>query len=223
MPEIVECGTNGSCFGVGVAEATSERRAQFESDALPLMNMLYGGALKLTRNSRDAEDLVQDTYVRAFERFHLFKPGTNLKAWMFRVMTNRFINLYRRRKARPENASYEDVDGFIGYEDQQLLSDFQSGEAMASLMKNQGFLDSLDDSLKAALQNLPDEYREVLIMNVIGEMAYKEIAAALDIPVGTVMSRLSRAKSMLRERLSELGSEEIPGVAEDALRAEQTR
>jgi RNA polymerase sigma-70 factor (ECF subfamily) len=197
-----------------VAQTTTERRLAFEREALPLMEVLYGGALKLTRNPRDAEDLVQDTYVRAFEKFELFKPGTNLKAWMFRVMTNRFINLYRRRRIRPEQASYDDVGEFMGGEDKQILQDFQSTEAMAGLMQNEGFLDSLDDRLKDALQGLSDDYREVLIMNVIGEMQYKDIATALGIPLGTVMSRLSRARAILRERVAELGRDEIPGVAE---------
>jgi RNA polymerase sigma-70 factor (ECF subfamily) len=176
------------------------------------MEVLYGGALKLTRNPRDAEDLVQDTYVRAFEKFESFQPGTNLKAWMFRVMTNRFINLYRRRRIRPDAASYDDVGEFIGEEDKQILQDFQTAEAMSGLMKNQAFLDGLDDRLKDALQGLSDDYREVLIMNVIGEMQYKDIARELGIPLGTVMSRLSRARALLRERVSELGRDEIPGV-----------
>jgi RNA polymerase sigma-70 factor (ECF subfamily) len=197
-----------------VVQTTTERRLAFEREALPLMEVLYGGALKLTRNPRDAEDLVQDTYVRAFEKFELFKPGTNLKAWMFRVMTNRFINLYRRRRIRPEQASYDDVGEFMGGEDKQILQDFQSTEAMAGLMQNEGFLDSLDDRLKDALQGLSDDYREVLIMNVIGEMQYKDIATALGIPLGTVMSRLSRARAILRERVAELGRDEIPGAAE---------
>ena len=198
----------------------TQRRAVFERDALPLMELLFGGAQKLTRNTRDAEDLVQDTYVRSFERFHLFKPGTNLKAWMFRVMTNRFINLYRRRKTRRESANYDDVEGLFGSEDQQLLSDFQSSEALGSLMENESFLDSLDDSLKHALEGLTDDYREVLLMNVVGEMSYKEIAKGLAIPVGTVMSRLSRAKSLMRERVSELGREEIPGADDEAVEVE---
>lgn len=179
------------------------------------MDVLYAGAMKLTKNPRDAEDLVQDTYVRAFEKFHMFKPGTNLKAWMFRVMTNRFINLYRRRKARPENVNFEDVDGFVGNDDRQLIYDFQSADKLKGLMQNEAFVDSLDDRLKAALEGLGDEYRDVLIMNVIGEMAYKDIAAAVGIPLGTVMSRLSRAKALLRDRVAVLGEEEIPGVAED--------
>jgi RNA polymerase sigma-70 factor (ECF subfamily) len=177
------------------------------------MSVLYAGALKLTRSPRDAEDLVQDTYVRAFERYHLYQPGTNLKAWMYRVMTNRFINLYRRRKARPDNARFEDVGDTRGEEDRLMLHDFQSAAAMSELMRNETFMDSLDDRLKRALEGLGNEYRDVLIMNVIGEMPYKEISAVLEVPLGTVMSRLSRAKALLRDRIVELGREEIPGAA----------
>lgn len=202
------------CSGGRVAQTQSDRRALFEREALPLMEVLYGGALKLTRNPRDAEDLVQDTYVRAFERFHLFKPGTNLKAWMFRVMTNRFINLYRSRKARPGVTGVENLENHGIEDDGVLLRDFQSSEALASLMKQPAFLDSLDDRLKQGLQALAADYREVLVMNVIGGMAYKEIAEAMSIPVGTVMSRLSRAKAILREKLTSLGQEVIPGVSE---------
>lgn len=200
-----------------MAETLNEKRALFEREALPLMNLLFSGALKLTRNPRDAEDLVQDTYLRAYERFHLFNKGTNLKAWMYRVMTNRFINLYRRRKARPENASYEDVGEFMGVEPGPELQDYQSASALAELMQNETFLDGLDDRLKKALEGLGEEYREVLILNVIGDMPYKEIAAALGVPLGTVMSRLSRAKALMRERAVELGKElgfeQVPGKA----------
>lgn len=200
-----------------MADTKDDRRARFEREALPLMDMLYAGAMKLTRNPHDAENLVQDTYVRAFERYHLFKPGTNLKAWMFRVMTNRFINLYRRKKVRNETANFDDVGEFLGDEDRLLLQDFQTSEAMAGLMKNEAFLDTLDDRLKQALEGLGDDYREVLIMNVIGEMPYKDIAEALQIPLGTVMSRLSRAKALLRDRIADLGREEIPGATDDAV------
>ncbi|MBK8206450.1 MAG: sigma-70 family RNA polymerase sigma factor [Planctomycetes bacterium] len=195
----------------------SRKRRRFEEEALPLMGVLYAGALKLTRNPRDAEDLVQDTYVRAFERFHLFQPGTNLKAWMYRVMTNRFINLYRRRKARPDGASLEDLGDTRGRQDEISLQDFQSAEAIHGLMQNQRFLESLDGRLRGALEALGGDYRDVLIMNIIGEMTYKDIAEALEVPLGTVMSRLSRAKAMLRERVTELGREEIPGLTTGAL------
>lgn len=195
-----------------MAETPKERRERFESEALPLMNMLFAGAMKLARNQKDAEDLVQDTFVRSFEKFHLFKPGTNFKAWMFRVMTNRFINLYRRKKSRGENTSYNDVSDLFGDEDKLSVQEFQTAEKISGLMKDEVFLESLDERLKAALEEVGDDYREVLIMSAIGEMPYKEIAKVLEIPVGTVMSRLSRAKSLLRDRISDLGAEELPSV-----------
>lgn len=176
------------------------------------MGVLYAGALKLTRNPRDAEDLVQDTYVRAFERYQLFKPGTNLKAWMFRVMTNRFINLYRRRQARPDSASLDDVGETQGTQDRVALHEFQAANAIREIMGNERFLESLDDRLRAALEGLGSDFRDVLVMNVIAEMPYKEIAHTLGVPLGTVMSRLSRAKALLRDRIIELGRDEIPGV-----------
>lgn len=200
-----------SLLGVSVATEESNLRSRFEEEALPLMGSLYAGAMQLTRNPGDAEDLVQDTYVRSFQKFHLYKPGTKLRAWMHRIMVNRFINLYRRRKNSPESASFDDLHEFIGKEDTQALSDYQSAEVLHGLMQNDGFLESLDSRLKDALENLGDEYREVLILNVIGEMAYREIASELSIPVGTVMSRLSRAKSILREKVAELGEEVVPG------------
>ena len=175
------------------------------------MSSLYAGGLQLTRNARDAEDLVQDTYVRAFEKFEQYREGTNLKAWMHRIMFNRFVNLYRKRRARPEAANFEEVQEYVGEEDRLVLHDFQAAESLQELMENESFLESLDDNLKNALEGLGEEYRLVFLMNVIGEMAYKEIAAALSIPVGTVMSRLSRAKSMLRDRLAELGGGIVQG------------
>lgn len=187
----------------------SELRIVFERDAIPLMGLLYAGAMKLTRNPRDAEDLLQDTYVRAFEKFHLFRAGTNLKAWMFRVMMNRFINLYRRRQAAPDRAMPENFDA-AGPAQAVRAADFASAQSMSRLMTEPVFLDSLDDRLKRALEGLGAEYREILILNVIGDMAYKDIAETLSIPIGTVMSRLSRAKGLLRERLVELGREILP-------------
>lgn len=189
----------------------SELRRVFERDAIPLMGLLYAGALKLTRNPRDAEDLLQDTFVRAFEKFHLFRQGTNLKAWLFRVMMNRFINLYRRKQTAPDRASLDGMDA-PGTVVEVLARDFSSAQAMARLMTEPAFLDSLDDRLKQALEGIGAEYREILILNVIGDMAYKDIAETLGIPIGTVMSRLSRAKGLLRERLVGLGREFLPNA-----------
>lgn len=193
---------------IAVPRQESELRSVFERDALPLMGLLYSGALKLTRNPRDAEDLVQDTYVRALEKFQLFRAGTNLKAWMFRVMMNRFINLYRRRQAAPDRAPLEAGEfAETSAVPAVRAQDFASAKRLSGLMQNPEFLDSLDDRLKHALESLGVEYREILILNVIGDMAYKDIAEALDIPLGTVMSRLSRAKGLLRDRLADLGHE----------------
>lgn len=206
-------------MGQYVKQNATNRREVFEREALPLMDVLYSGALKLTRNPREAEDLLQDTYVRALERYHLFKPGTNLKAWMFRVMTNRFINLYRRRRASPVGASYDELQPYLpdsemqrGGPDARLARDFENSRSVASLMRNRAFLDSLDDRLKAALEGLADDYRDVLILNVIGDLSYRDIADELGIPLGTVMSRLSRAKSLLRERVAGLAHDLIPGT-----------
>lgn len=189
----------------------SELRSAFEREALPLMGLLYSGALKLTRNPRDAEDLLQDTYVRALEKFHLFQAGTNLKAWMFRVMMNRFINLYRRRQSAPDRTALEGQEGSTEAEGVRA-GDFANARNLAALMKDPAFLDALDDRLKRALEGLGPEYREILMLNVIGDMAYRDIAGTLDIPIGTVMSRLSRAKAMLRDKLVELGREVVPGL-----------
>jgi RNA polymerase sigma-70 factor, ECF subfamily len=190
-----------------------EARQRFEREALPLMDVLYAGALKLTRNASDAEDLVQDTFVRAYERFHLYQPGTNLKAWMFRVMTNHFINIYRRRRKRPDGVSMEGVPEPEVSPVGASLRDYRAAGTLAGLFKDEAFLESLDGRLKKALEDLPLAYRDVLIMFVFGEMAYQEIADILSIPIGTVMSRLSRARALLREQVIELGREEIPGVA----------
>jgi len=202
-----------------VAKRATQLRKDFEREALPLMGVLYAGALRLTRNARDAEDLMQDTLVRALEKFQLFRPGTNLKAWLFRVMMNRFINLYRRRKTAPDRASFEDVGEFLGTTEELRAADFASAQAMAGLMRDPAFLQSLDDKLKRALEGLGDDYRQILILSVIGEMPYKDIAAALDIPIGTVMSRLSRAKSLLRDKVADLGREVVPGLDELPSRA----
>ncbi len=192
-----------------MAKGINEQRQRFEREALPHLAVLFGGALKLTRNAGDAEDLVQDTMIRAFEKFHLYRAGTNLKAWLFRVMMNRFINLYRRKQVAPDRASLEAV-GDVGRDESQLrAADFAGARIMAGLMKDQVFLQSLDDRLKAGLEQMGEDYRQILIMNVIGDMAYKDIARTLGIPIGTVMSRLSRAKSMLRDKVAGLGNEAL--------------
>ncbi|MCC6574193.1 MAG: sigma-70 family RNA polymerase sigma factor [Planctomycetes bacterium] len=171
------------------------------------MDRLYTAALHLTRNPRDAEDLLQDAYLRAYEKFDQFKPGTNLKAWLHRILFNRFVNLYRQKRSRGEGASFEDVEPFVGAEEKQAAGDFSGAQQAAKAMADPAFLNGLDSRLKKALESISDEYREILILNVLGEMPYKDIAEQLGIPIGTVMSRLSRAKSVLRDKVRELGPE----------------
>jgi len=176
----------------------------FERDAIPLMGALYGAAMNLTRNAKDAEDLVQDTFLRAFEKFDQYEQGTNLKAWLHRIMINRFINLYRRKKLRNESASFEEVEPMLPDDSAALRSDYSGARAIETVLNDPAFRESLDERLKNALDSLPVDYRDVLVMNVVMELPYKDIAGALEIPIGTVMSRLSRAKSMMRDRVRSL-------------------
>ena len=183
-----------------MAEPDPILRQSFERDAIPLMGPLFGAAMNLTRNARDAEDLLQDTFLRAYEKFALFEQGTNLKAWLHRIMVNRFINLYRRKKLRNET-DFADAEPFVGSEDQQLAKDYSGAANARSLLAEPGFLEGLDGRLRKGLDGLPESYRDVLVMNVVMDLPYKDISDALEIPIGTVMSRLSRAKSMLREKV----------------------
>ncbi|CAG0926525.1 ECF RNA polymerase sigma factor SigH [Planctomycetaceae bacterium] len=175
-------------------------RQLFERDAVPLMVPLFGAAMNLTRNARDAEDLIQDTFLRAFEKFSQYEQGTNLKAWLHRIMVNRFINLYRRKKLRNES-DFAEAEPFIGGEDAQLAKDYAGAKNAKTLLSDAAFLDGLDGRLRKGLDTLPEDYRDVLVMNVVMDLPYKEISSALEIPIGTVMSRLSRAKSILREKV----------------------
>ena len=197
----------GALRNAGVEKQDAELRQRFEREALPLMERLYTAALHLTRNPRDAEDLLQDTYLRAYEKFDQFKEGTNLKAWLHRILFNRFVNLYRQKRTRGEGASFQDVEPFVAGEDKQQVNDYSGASEAAKVMQDPGFLNALDTRLKKALEGLSDEYREILILNVLGEMPYKDIATLLEIPIGTVMSRLSRAKSILRDKVREMGPE----------------
>ncbi len=186
-------------------ESQVNQRQRFERDAVPLMGALFGAAMNLTRNGRDAEDLIQDTFLRAFEKFQQFEAGTNLKAWLHRIMVNRFINLYRKKKLRAENASFEEVEPFVGDDAQQQVNDYSGAKAVESVLRDPAFIESLDGRLRSGLDSLPTDYRDVLVMNVVMDLPYKDIAQALEIPIGTVMSRLSRAKSILRDKVRAMG------------------
>jgi RNA polymerase sigma-70 factor (ECF subfamily) len=177
-----------------VRESAADRTVRFERDALAFTNQLYAAALRYTKNPDDARDLVQDTYLKAFASFHQFEPGTNLKAWLYRVLTTTFINNYRKTQRQPLVSHAE-------------LEDWQIAEA-ASHTSDQGksaeveALEKMPDSdVKRALQEIPEEFRMAVYFSDVEGFSYKEIAEILDIPTGTVMSRLHRGRKQLRALL----------------------
>ena len=174
----------------------------FETEALSFLDALYRTALRMTRSEADAEDLVQETYIRAFRFRQQFTPGTNLKAWLFRILTNTFINSYRRRQAQPEFTELDDVDEFSLY---RKMSDLRA--ASASPDPETEFLNGIvDTEVKDALGDLPEKFRSVVLLDVEG-FSYKEIAEMLGIPIGTVMSRLHRGRKFLQKRLLDLAQQ----------------
>jgi RNA polymerase sigma-70 factor (ECF subfamily) len=174
----------------------------FETEALTFLDALYRTALRMTRSEADAEDLVQETYIKAFRAREQFTPGTNLKAWLFRILTNTFINTYRRRQSQPEFTELDDVDEFSLY---RRMSDLKTSSQAGD--PESEFLNGLvDTEVKDALADLPEKFRSVVLLDVEG-FSYKEIAEMLDIPIGTVMSRLHRGRKFLQKRLFDLAQE----------------
>ncbi len=181
-------------------ETKAERTKRFERDALQYMNQLYAAAMRYTKNPEDAQDLVQDTYIKAYNSFHQFEPGTNLKAWLYRVLTTTFINNYRKDQRRPQTSDSE-------------LEDWQLAEA-SSHTSDQGkstedvVLENLPDSdIKNALAQIPEEFRMVVYLADVEGFSYKEIAEIVGVPTGTVMSRLHRGRKQLREKLTDYARE----------------
>ena len=187
-------------------ELATDLNARFTEEAMPLLDQLYGGALRMTRNPQDAEDLVQETYLKAYNAFDSFKPGTNLKAWLYRIMTNTYINNYRKMKRRPLETSAEDVtDSQLYTSSSHDSTGLESAEVEAlKMMPNSRISD--------ALNSLNEDYRMVVYYADIEGLAYKEIAEVMEIPLGTVMSRLHRGRKQLREMLKDVAHEQGIGL-----------
>src|SRR5690606_10104135 len=176
-------------------EVEQERIARFERDAMPLIDQLYSAALRMTRNPADAEDLVQETYLKAYSAFSSFKKGTNLKAWLYRILTNTFINGYRKRQRQPVQQPTEEItDWQIAQAESHTSSGLRSAEVEA--------MDKLPDTdVKAALQQLPEDFRLAVYLADVEGFAYKEIAEIRDTPIGTAMARQRRGRSPRRRLL----------------------
>ncbi|MBZ0182752.1 MAG: sigma-70 family RNA polymerase sigma factor [Melioribacteraceae bacterium] len=170
-------------------EALAKKYAEFEQEAMPHMDALYNFALRMTGDPEDADDLVQETYLKAFKFFDKFEKGTNCKAWMFRILKNSFINDYRKTSKEPDKVDYDDIQNF--YET------IKSSDVKTQHVQEDVFSQLLDDDISKAITNLPEDFRTVIILSDIEGFTYEEIADFVDCPVGTVRSRLHRARKML--------------------------
>lgn len=180
---------------------TASLAERFEHEALPYLDQLYGAALRMTRNPADAEDLVQETYAKAFAAFDSFREGTNLRAWLFRILTNTYINIYRKKQRQPFQAGTDELtDWHLHEAESHLSTGLRSAEVEA--------LDQLVDAdIVQALGELPEEFRLAVYLADVEGFSYREIADIMETPVGTVMSRLHRGRSLLRAKLTDYAAE----------------
>lgn len=172
-------------------------QATFTEQAMPLMSSLYSGALRMTRNPADADDLVQETYLRAYRGFGGFQEGTNLKAWMYRILTNTYINAYRAKQRRPQESDLDEVEDLYLYRRLGGLEAARSGRSAEDEL-----MDTFSEAeVKQAIEDLPENFRMAVLLADVEGFSYKEIAEILDIPIGTVMSRLHRGRKALQKAL----------------------
>lgn len=184
---------------LAVFESQNKLYKEFEREALPHMDALYNFALRMTGDGDDANDLVQDTFLKAFRFFDKFENGTNCKAWLFRIMKNTFINSFRKKTKEPDKVDYEDVENF--YENAKPSS------TDSAHLEKEIYDNLLDDEITSAIASLPDDFKTVIILSDIEGFTYDEIADFVDCPVGTVRSRLHRARKMLFAKLYKYANE----------------
>lgn len=182
-------------------DTADELLQRFEADALPLLDQLYGAALRMTRNPADAQDLVQDAYMKAYQAFGSFKEGTNLKAWMYRILTNTYINSYRKAQRRPTESSADEMT------DWQLAETAKHDSVGLQSAEVEALRNIPDKRIQDALMSLGEDYRMVVYYADVEGLAYKEIAEIMDTPIGTVMSRLHRGRKQLRSKLKDVAAE----------------
>lgn len=173
--------------------STNEKQREFEQEALPHMDVLYNYALRTTNSPEDADDLVQETYLKAYRFWDKYEKGTNVRAWLFRIMKNSYINRYRKESKEPEKVDYEDVQNFY--------NTIRADAADANDLQESMFGNLLEDDVAKAIADLPEEFRTVVILCDIEGLTYEEIADFFDIPLGTVRSRLHRGRKLLRAKL----------------------
>jgi RNA polymerase sigma-70 factor, ECF subfamily len=172
-----------------------EKHREFEREALPHMTLLYNYALRMTNNTADADDLLQETYLKAYRFWDKYEQGTNIRAWLFRIMKNSYINRYRKETKEPEIVDYDEVRGYYNA--------VRDDSADANNLQESLFGNLLDDDVAKAVASLPEDFRTVVILCDIEEMTYEEIAEMVDCPLGTVRSRLHRGRNLLRAKLME--------------------
>ncbi|WP_421082851.1 sigma-70 family RNA polymerase sigma factor [Rothia nasimurium] len=182
-------------------ETDADRKVRFERDAMQYLDQLYAAALHMARNTQDAEDLVQETYMKAFSSFHQFTPGTNLKAWLYRILTNTYINVYRKRQREPYQANTDTV------EDWQLAAASSHDSKGLPSAENEALARLPDSDIKEALLAIPEDFRMAVYYSDVEGFSYKEISEIMDSPMGTVMSRLHRGRKLLRDKLTDYAAE----------------
>src|ERR1700684_301887 len=187
-------------------------QAQFADLAMEYRSSLYSAALRMTRNPADAEDLVQETFLKAYRAFDRYEDGTNLRAWLYKILTNTFINSYRAAKRRPEKADVEDVEDLYLY---HRIGDLQSA-GIGRSAEDEVFDHFTDDEVKKAIESLPESFRIAVLLADVEGFSYKEIAEITEVPIGTVMSRIHRGRKALQKALFEFGAARgLVGVTDD--------